>query len=239
MEASGSCRLKSVPYLSEDKIQIAELIYTIVLHRIHTSELETTDFGVILITLNGEWCRNKDDAYCELTDCVAAGFGKIRPDSEDPEPSTFCCAFNVDNLSRLKIEYEKNTTMRPLNLNSFYADKKAFEDVEYVFEVKCPFKYRNDDLYEVFKSDRKSDYIVIVHDDEVVYNTDHLYYHQIQAHMCFTNCSYAILIIWSTVNSITIKIPKDTQWVNNLSLLPTFYFETFLPYVLKEYESVK
>lgn len=46
---------------------------------------------------------------------------------------------------------------------------------ELVVKIKCPFKYRNNNLFKVFKEIRG--YIIIINDnDEISYNINHIYY---------------------------------------------------------------
>nr|XP_042902790.1 uncharacterized protein LOC122270229 [Parasteatoda tepidariorum] len=62
-----------------------------------------------------------------------------------------------------------------------------------ILEVKCPFKYREDNLNEKLKLVK--DYILHINDDVYVINNTHDYYHQMQGQLAISNaksCSFGL-----------------------------------------------
>ena len=60
---------------------------------------------------------------------------------------------------------------------------------------------------------------------------DHDYYHQIQGQLHCTNCNAADLIVWTTKDSVIIRIMRDPKWITNIEKLIEFYFSQFIPYL--------
>ncbi|CAI6359848.1 unnamed protein product [Macrosiphum euphorbiae] len=108
------------------------------------------------------------------------------------------------------------------------------ENSSYCIEVKCPYKFRNEDL-KIALSNSK-DYIINfdLNKNDFVLNSNHEYYDQIQGQMHMTKMSSAILIIWTTKSLVAFKMYKDPNWSSNIDILLHFYHHKFIPYILTD-----
>lgn len=108
------------------------------------------------------------------------------------------------------------------------------ENSSYCIEVKCPYKFRNEDL-KIALSNSK-DYIIYfdINKNDFVLNSNHEYYDQIQGQMHMTKMSSAILIIWTTKSLVAFKMYKDPNWSSNIDILLNFYHHKFIPYILTD-----
>ncbi len=108
---------------------------------------------------------------------------------------------------------------------------------DYVVEVKCPYKYKSQDLRTALNKDQS--YFIIVHDDgEVIYNDTHPYHDQVQGQLHFSMCTSAIVVIWSTVNHLTVKIDRDPEWAKNIPILTDFFYNIYVPWLLKNQQNL-
>lgn len=97
-----------------------------------------------------------------------------------------------------------------------------------IVEIKCPYSYRNEILSEKLKNDKK--YIIYYNDNnEIVINTNHNYYHQIQGNLHISKRSKCYLCIWTLKEITAVEIQYEASWAENLSLLEDFYMEHYLP----------
>lgn len=108
------------------------------------------------------------------------------------------------------------------------------ENSSYCIEVKCPYKFRNEDLKIVLSN--SNDYIINfdINKNDFVLNSNHEYYDQIQGQMHMTKMSSAILIIWTTKSLVAFKMYKDPNWSSNIDILLNFYHHKFIPYILTD-----
>ena len=58
---------------------------------------------------------------------------------------------------------------------------------------------------------------------------DHVYWHQVQGQMHLTNRNICYFVVWTTNETVVIKVIKDLQWGSNLELLKQFYKSNILP----------
>lgn len=103
---------------------------------------------------------------------------------------------------------------------------------KYCIEVKCPYKFRNEDLKSCLS--KTDDYIINFDTtkNDFSLNSDHQYYDQIQGQLYMTKSSSAILIIWTLKSLVAFKINKDPNWSLNINALLYFYHEKYIPYIL-------
>ena len=103
----------------------------------------------------------------------------------------------------------------------------------YALEIKCPWKHRkSDNLKKSFTAKEK--YLVSYDEDgQCTVNRTHEYYHQIQGQLYFADRAIGLFFIWTPHTHELIEIPKDPDWVNNISLLVDFYFDKFVPNCLQ------
>lgn len=80
------------------------------------------------------------------------------------------------------------------------------DNSSYYIEVKCPYKFRNEDLKIALTN--TNDYIINfdTNKNDFVLKSDHEYYDQIQGQMYIIKISSAILIIWTT--TLLLKLIK-------------------------------
>jgi len=109
------------------------------------------------------------------------------------------------------------------------------ENSSYCIEVKCPYKFRNEDLKIALTN--TNDYIINfdTNKNDFVLNSDHEYYDQIQGQMHMTKISSAILIIWTTKSLVAFKINQDPNWSLNIDILLHFYHKKLIPYILSDF----
>ena len=58
---------------------------------------------------------------------------------------------------------------------------------------------------------------------------DHAYWHQVQGEIYLTNRNICYFVVWTTKETVVIKVIKDLQWGSNLQLLKQFYKSNILP----------
>lgn len=81
-------------------------------------------------------------------------------------------------------------------------------------EVKCPYKYREDDLNDEAGVLRNASDYIVWYDDagRMRLNRDHGYYDQIQGEVFVTGAAYAILLLWTEKSLVTVKVDRDEVW---------------------------
>ncbi|KAK4882472.1 hypothetical protein RN001_005791 [Aquatica leii] len=99
-----------------------------------------------------------------------------------------------------------------------------------VVEVKCPYKYRNNKLYDAIKNEKN--YIITIENGSYIINKNHDYYHQIQGKLYMCNKLKCYLIVWTCIDIVIVMIEKDLQWISNINILENFFFDKFVPYLL-------
>lgn len=108
----------------------------------------------------------------------------------------------------------------------------TINDKKFCVEIKCPFKYRNQDLKQCLTEN--TDYIV-KYDSNIqnyILNTNHEYFNQIQGQICLTESEGCILIIWTTKSIVAIEIEKNVNWATNIDYLIDFYFLVYVQWLL-------
>ncbi|VEN49574.1 unnamed protein product, partial [Callosobruchus maculatus] len=89
-------------------------------------------------------------------------------------------------------------------------------------EVKCPFKLRASTSLMHDLKDKS--YILFFNDsNELVLNTNHDYYHQIQGNLWLTNRKICYLVIWTPNESLIYNISIDNDWATNI-----MYYKDFI-----------
>lgn len=99
-------------------------------------------------------------------------------------------------------------------------------------EVKCPYKYRDENLKDCLS--KTKDYIINfdVASNNFILDSIHQYYDQIQAQMYMTKTTSTILIVWTPKSLVALKVFKDEAWSTNIDLLLNFYYNQFIPFIL-------
>ncbi|CAG9763801.1 unnamed protein product [Ceutorhynchus assimilis] len=141
-----------------------------------------------------------------------------------------------DALDHLKSNY--NLNIRPTGVwlsNSGLLGASPdglIDEEEAIVEVKCPYSLRNDQLSEKLKNLNK---YIIFYDDEgnLMLNTNHNYYHQIQGALHILKKEKCYLCIYTLKETIVTIIEFDDSWKENLSVLENFYIKQYLPKLLE------
>lgn len=99
-----------------------------------------------------------------------------------------------------------------------------------ILEVKCPFKYRHDNLHSKLAIDK--DYIVKVEEKRNVINKSHMYYHQMQGQLAITKARCCYIIVWAIKSAIICRVEPDHEW-QQINPLISFFLEKWAPWVIK------
>lgn len=99
-----------------------------------------------------------------------------------------------------------------------------------VLEIKCPYKYREASL-KTGVQDKK--YLYYYENGKIIIQKQHAYYHQVQGQLYLTNRERCYFFIWTPNEREIFIINKDPSWECNIDILKYFYFNTFIPFVLK------
>ncbi|XP_072399541.1 uncharacterized protein [Diabrotica undecimpunctata] len=163
---------------------------------------------------------------------------------------TLIGAYNLDGIKSIQwgrtheksgIEYLRNTLNLDVQPTGIWLTKSGLLGAspdgligdDGIVEVKCPYTFRNEKLSEKLKNSDK--YIISYNDqDEVLINTEHNYYHQIQGCLHILGRQNCYLCIWTLKEIITVIIEKDLTWAPNIDLLENFYLAQYLPKLLNE-----
>jgi len=99
-------------------------------------------------------------------------------------------------------------------------------------EVKCPYKYRDEDLKDCLS--KTQDYIINfdVASNNFILNPIHQYYDQIQAQIYMTKTTFATLIVWTPNCLVASKVFKDDARSTHIELLLNFYYNQFIPFII-------
>jgi len=62
---------------------------------------------------------------------------------------------------------------------------------------------------------------------------DHIYWHQVQGEMYFSQRKFCYFVVWTAKNSAVIRIERDDTWAANIPLLTQFYFNHIFPKVVE------
>ncbi|XP_031356789.1 uncharacterized protein LOC116180801 [Photinus pyralis] len=103
-------------------------------------------------------------------------------------------------------------------------------DTDKILEIKCPYKFRNCTIREGV-ADKK--YFFYYENDQVVVDTSHLYFHQMQGQLYITGRDICIFFVWTPFDCEYFEIEKDPEWIANLDILKKFYLEKFIPAIFE------
>jgi hypothetical protein len=94
-----------------------------------------------------------------------------------------------------------------------------------VIEIKCPFKYRNEDPSKIPQLDTN-----FFLDSNGIIKDSHSYYAQIQGQMAITNRDFCDLIVWTSVNMYITRVARDRlYWEETKPILENFFFNHIAP----------
>nr|CAI5855723.1 unnamed protein product [Callosobruchus analis] len=125
--------------------------------------------------------------------------------------------------------------MLRVNQTSLWLDESGFLGAspdgligdDATLEVKCPYKMRNCTIREGVQDGK---YFFFYNDDgQIVINTNHTYYLQVQGQLFLTNRDKCYFFVWTPNENECFIVEKDADWGENLNLLKKFYLDVFLP----------
>ncbi|VEN54643.1 unnamed protein product, partial [Callosobruchus maculatus] len=93
-----------------------------------------------------------------------------------------------------------------------------------IIEVKCPFKYRNEEhLTSALSKDKN--YIISFDNSMWIINEKHNYYHQIQGELHITGRDMCYLVVWIPHDVVILRVSRNDEWMPNMNTLKSFYLE--------------
>lgn len=121
--------------------------------------------------------------------------------------------------------------LHPPTCDVNFQTPEARDTVPDIVEVKCPYSAAHLTIYEAVHS--LKDFYLEYREGFFYLKSNHPYFHQIQGqlHLCNKNC--CDLIVWTTKDCKIIRITKDSEWTKNIAQLIEFYFNTFIPELIK------
>lgn len=99
-----------------------------------------------------------------------------------------------------------------------------------LIEVKCPYSAKSTSLMDLAMT--KKDFFLKIAGDHLVLDKNHEYYDQVQGGLHLANAELCHFVVWTPTELLVERIPKESDWENNLILLRDFYKNTFLPLLL-------
>lgn len=122
-----------------------------------------------------------------------------------------------------------------LHLNGFLgASPDGLVEDDKVVEIKCLPRYETKLLDSLKDPKNKSKNILFYENSALVVNKTHAFYHQIQGQLYMTNRKSCLLVLYTTKDEpIVQEIMKDIDWEKNLTVLTHFYFNQYIPYIIK------
>lgn len=103
---------------------------------------------------------------------------------------------------------------------------------DFVVEIKCPYKFRNQPLTKENLTVKEKYVIIINADDSIEINKKHDYYSQIQGQIHLCNKKYGYLVIWTPINFKVVRVNLDEEWTQSITAMEDFYYTIYLPYLL-------
>ncbi|PFX29435.1 Exonuclease [Stylophora pistillata] len=95
-----------------------------------------------------------------------------------------------------------------------------------VIECKCPYTHRNATIKEACGH---KDFYLEEKEGNYTLSTTHVYWHQCQGQMFLTKRKFCYFVVWTTKDSVVIKIERDESWEHNITILSDFYFHQLFP----------
>ena len=113
------------------------------------------------------------------------------------------------------------------------ASPDGIVDDQTVLEAKCPYTERNMTIEEAVQS--LATFCLEKCESEQCYTLkkDHIYWHQVQGEMYFSQRKCCYFVVWTAKNSAVIRIERDDTWAANIPLLTQFYFNHIFPKVVE------
>ncbi|XP_050518145.1 uncharacterized protein LOC126892610 [Diabrotica virgifera virgifera] len=99
-----------------------------------------------------------------------------------------------------------------------------------IVKVKCPYKWR--ESKSLISDMRDKSYIIYINEhNEVVLNTNHDYYHQMQGNLYLTRRRVCHLVISTPSESAIYDVPIEEGSEENIHLLKDFYLNKYIPFL--------
>ena len=146
--------------------------------------------------------------------------------------------WGVNNEAEAIKEFEKQTGLKVKETGIWLdesgilgASPDGLVEANAVLESKCPYTQRNMPIEEAINS--PNFYLKKDEDGNIVLKKDHAYWHQAQGEMYFSKRDLCYFVVWTTKDTVVIKITKDNSWEENLSILKRFYFAHIFPKIIE------
>ena len=140
----------------------------------------------------------------------------------------------VNNEAEAIKEFEKQTGLKVKETGIWLdesgilgASPDGLVEANAVLESKCPYTQRNMTIEEAINS--PNFYLKKDKEGNIVLKKDHAYWHQAKGEMYFSKRDLCYFVVWTTKDTVVIKITKDNSWEENLSILKRFYFAHIFP----------
>lgn len=146
-------------------------------------------------------------------------------------------AWGVDNEALAVQSFTQVTGLQPIDTGLWLdesgvlgASPDGLIGEDAVLEVKCPYTAKNDTISEVAKN--KS--FCLTYDNGVCsLKKDHVYWNQVQGQLFLTKRKLCHFVVWTTKETVVLKIPRDKFWKSNLDIMTDFYFYHIFPKIVE------
>ena len=146
--------------------------------------------------------------------------------------------WGVNNEAEAIKEFEKQTGLKVKETGIWLdesgilgASPDGLVEANAVLESKCPYTQRNMTIEEAINS--PNFYLKKDEDGNIVLKKDHAYWHQAQGEMYLSKRDLCYFVVWTTKDTVVIKITKDNSWEENLSILKRFYLSHIFPKIIE------
>ena len=99
-----------------------------------------------------------------------------------------------------------------------------------VLECKCPYTHRNETIAEAVKH---KDFYLESKNGHYALKTSHSYWDQVQGQLFLAQREYCYFTVWTTRDTVVLKIQRDESWKPNIAILTDFYFHKLFPKIVE------
>lgn len=158
----------------------------------------------------------------------------------NPKQGAHACDWGIIHEQKAKEEYMKRTGVTVQESGVFLSDNgllggspDGMVSDDCIIEVKCPYAARKKTIIQAAEA---QDFFLKLVEETGVLNLKqtHNYWHQIQGNLYLTGAVTCHLVVWTPLDLVILYIQKDPVWVNNITVLETFYKDYLLPHILSD-----
>ena len=99
-----------------------------------------------------------------------------------------------------------------------------------VLGCKCPYTHGNETITEAFK--HKGFYLESK-DGHYAQKTSNIYWDQVQGQLFLAQRKYCYFTVWTTRDTVVLKVQQDESWKPNIDILTDCYFHKLFPKVVE------